>query len=660
MKRILFIDNDKKFLDLRAGFLLDEGYEVIKATNYEQACYHLDNTWVHLVILDVRLLEEDNPEDKSGLDLALHPKYASIPKVIHTGYPTYEMVREVMVNPGQDLPPAVSFVGKVEGASKLLAEVSHVFNQVVRINETLAIRWLGKQGHLFTYLYGLLATNGEGIRQQADRALELEDLLRRMFYEYQQVTISRVMWQSGGRLGVEVYAYKEGNWQEAYLVTLGDVESFNAEHRVFTEMDEWARLGEGMDVALEARTLHFAATAWSIDALNLEESQPWMGYLEMASSNEVREVIENLLTMVVDPALKNCRNHETSLDRALEHVTGLATADLAPKSLAVYLENLISSARRYELGEVSVFNGRFLIEFPGGRTADLLFPDLTSARLSELYQRSGSFCLCPGGLDLSTVLVGSNGQVCLSNFATIEAAPLLVELAAWEAYTRFETMQVANLMDLYDFERELIGMRQFSGRLSLDRVEPGCRKALSALLTLRASLAENTPGEENTFQAALLFLSLAGLAKTDSRALLTRGETATALHRFLLAGMLAEALDQSPAEASFGGQATTVASAELHFNEQTSEMECNGRSAHLTPTECDLMRLFFQHAGELCTREMIMREVFKYNTPADRTTNQLINANMERLRGRLEDIAGGHEYFDTIRAKGYIFHPKGK
>src|SRR5262245_15922281 len=95
-KRILLVDNDFDFAETWAGVLKDGGYDAIIATSAEEADEILTRTWVHLMIIDVRLRDETDRKDTSGLIFAKKEEYRYVSKIILTKYPHHEIVREAM------------------------------------------------------------------------------------------------------------------------------------------------------------------------------------------------------------------------------------------------------------------------------------------------------------------------------------------------------------------------------------------------------------------------------------------------------------------------------------------------------------------------------------------------------------------------------------
>lgn len=116
---ILFADNDPDFLKIRKEFLEREGYAVIPAAEPAEARRILEQWQVNLAILDIRLVNDDDEKDLSGLTLAKEKAYRTVPKIILTRFPSYEAVREALGPALEGLPPAVDFVAKQEGPEAL-------------------------------------------------------------------------------------------------------------------------------------------------------------------------------------------------------------------------------------------------------------------------------------------------------------------------------------------------------------------------------------------------------------------------------------------------------------------------------------------------------------------------------------------------------------
>ncbi len=119
---ILFADNDEEFLATRRNTLEQEGYQVLSALNPDEARNILEQGNIDVAILDLRLMNDNDEKDLSGLNLAKRVAPA-IPKIILTKFPTVEAVREALAPQLIGLPPAVDFIAKQEGPSALLTAI---------------------------------------------------------------------------------------------------------------------------------------------------------------------------------------------------------------------------------------------------------------------------------------------------------------------------------------------------------------------------------------------------------------------------------------------------------------------------------------------------------------------------------------------------------
>ncbi|HEY0323875.1 MAG TPA: response regulator [Pyrinomonadaceae bacterium] len=116
---IVVADNDHDFLEELGDFLKRGGYSVILAKSLEEAKKILQKRRYDLVILDVRLTDDRDADDNSGLMLARSVS-TDVPKIILTKMPNYDVVRGALGPGVKGLPVAVDFVAKKEIVERLL------------------------------------------------------------------------------------------------------------------------------------------------------------------------------------------------------------------------------------------------------------------------------------------------------------------------------------------------------------------------------------------------------------------------------------------------------------------------------------------------------------------------------------------------------------
>ncbi len=133
---ILFADNDPETCEVFGKALTDQGYDVRFATNPGEALTKLMSGGIDLAVLDMRL-EDDEPTDISGLTLANNLSFRHIPKIILTGYqPSPEFFRKIRELSADELPAAVTWVGKEEGPNKLLELIPRVIAHWMNLQKT--------------------------------------------------------------------------------------------------------------------------------------------------------------------------------------------------------------------------------------------------------------------------------------------------------------------------------------------------------------------------------------------------------------------------------------------------------------------------------------------------------------------------------------------
>ena len=106
--------------------------------------------------------------------------------------------------------------------------------------------------------------------------------------------------------------------------------------------------------------------------------------------------------------------------------------------------------------------------------------------------------------------------------------------------------------------------------------------------------------------------------------------------------------------------ASTLEVKRLEIDEKNREVRVRGRNIHLTPTEFELLFYLYQHAGQLCKRSDIVRDVFKYEMADRRAEKSLLNTHIDRLRTKIESYTGQSGYIVTVRGHGYklVIEPK--
>lgn len=262
-ENILFMDNDPRFLDVQSRLLEQEGYTVYRALTVADAEVKLKNERIHLAILDIRVEDEDDGQDISGLLLAQNKVFQPIPKIILTGHTgsrnTYKYTRDVLGPTEAGLPPAINFIGKDEGPEVLIQAVQRALEQYVQLNWDLDIHWENTLS--FHELVNFIDATIDKTQLQA-RSAQLEDIIRKLFHNSREITIGRLLSVEQSHIILEIYTGSKEKVEEQFIVSCG--------HRTFSEsidrdckkfILEHAGI-EDTEKRSSAQSVYFSATAY--------------------------------------------------------------------------------------------------------------------------------------------------------------------------------------------------------------------------------------------------------------------------------------------------------------------------------------------------------------------------------------------------------------
>jgi DNA-binding response OmpR family regulator len=98
--------------------------------------------------------------------------------------------------------------------------------------------------------------------------------------------------------------------------------------------------------------------------------------------------------------------------------------------------------------------------------------------------------------------------------------------------------------------------------------------------------------------------------------------------------------------------APRLAVADVDLDLLARRVRRGSRELDLTPKEFDLLAYFLQHAGQVVSREMLARDIWKEPSRATPLDN-VIDVHMARLRRKL-DPDGGPKLLRTVRGLGYV------
>ncbi|MFP5262401.1 MAG: winged helix-turn-helix domain-containing protein [Blastocatellia bacterium] len=646
MKQILLVDNDVRFLKGRAESLRKAGYEVLEAETVEAAERLLGENRVHLAIIDIRLVNEHDEKDVSGLTLAKKADYKHVPKIILTKHPTYEAVREAMSGALEGLSPAVYFLAKDEGAQAMVDAVGKVFLQHLRINWELFIQPSEGNPVDFLHLAGLIEKDLHG-RLVLNRADELEDLFRSLFYEMSQIRIERLLWKREGRVAVTVFAFADGKAPEAFIVTCGRRRLVEDEKKNYYESAPKSMGLFGSMLDKSGGTSHYAANAYVLTGASLESLQPLIELYRAGSEKSFHAAVSNLFEQTLRPWHKKAAvsDRRDTLGQVYCECLGWSQDALAGVNFGPRIHSLIHQIP--VLGSrLQMEAGALKVEF-GGQSFSYADPTNILNKLSEIdYPFVAS--TTPGMITGDNVLTDSPGQTWLTDFAGAGSAPELLDYVSLEAMIRFDWVEVNKIQWLHEMERALVD-GDF-GRVDTAAVEPVLRKPIRAIQTVRRLASNVVSKNPEPYHLGILCQAARRLADFNPAYRLMPNELARLAHLLVAAAIIGEKLGankRAPADSSTAWRGIRIDRANYAVRIDGVKIQLRGQSYHLL---CYL----YDRRNKLCTRRELIENVFQ-ETYRDRDDSQVskLNTAIRRLREKIEDNPDHPRYLLTEPGGGY-------
>lgn len=655
---ILFADNDHDFLDTRAEFLEQAGYRVLKAYTLVEARRLLAEARIHLAVLDIRMENDADEKDVSGLTLAKDPTFRAVPKIILTGFPTYQAVREALGPALDGLPPAVDFLAKQEGPGALIQAVERAFAQHVRINWDLVIRADERASLSFPHLASLLQSEVPSERL-SDRVDELEDLFCKLFYDKHQITLGRLLWHRHGRVCLSVFAFSPAGIVEQRLVICGLRSQIEQEMACYKKHAPKGGVGTTLVSSL-TETTHFAAMAYDLHEADLEQAQTFETFYRTSRTAQIREVVQYLFQTTLAGWHQEGRVlHEArSLGRLYVEGLGLTQERSAVEALQQRAQALAQEALSLGATTMNLSTQELILRFPNGNA--IVYPN----PIPRLYggADNGQRVICritPGRLSGDNILVDQNSRTWLTDFAQAGPAPLLWDFVSLEAIIRFDLVDLADLQGLHDFETRLVTPVRLNDRLDIQDIDPPLRKALEVIQEVRRLAFSAAGGDSAPYYQGLYSRAMSDVAGYVPGLKYGRWELARLVHALLAAAMICASIEQVHGKPAQKGLSST--SERIRVDKANRRVWVEGRQVELGPSEFDLLLYLYTHAGQLCRRRAIVEEGLRGRYVGDDQEAGRINTMITRLRKKIEPDPDHPRYIITVRGGsagqegGYMF-----
>ena len=301
-KRILFVENTPLKIRAIVRALEERRYSPAVIHDLEQARSELKTHWWPLAVVDLRLVNDEDDQDFSGLELVRETD-PNITKLILTTYPTYQAaVQALQPHPGK-LPPAVDFLSKLDPLEQIVERIVGALEVQTGINWMLETSFYDSfhSYHTLADWFHRRAQEDKPLRQSvAESAHELEDLWGRLFSTQTQITVYPSRRGRGDAFLSQVKPYTTA--VEAMVVV-----KFGWRHDVDQEeknYEKWVRPHAGPVCTQKqgiARTLNFAAIKYSLVGGHLHETQRFADFYRVHEVSAILEAIHHLFGTACAP-----------------------------------------------------------------------------------------------------------------------------------------------------------------------------------------------------------------------------------------------------------------------------------------------------------------------------------------------------------------------
>ncbi|MBE0683964.1 MAG: DNA-binding response regulator [Anaerolineales bacterium] len=652
MKQILFADNTPDFLITRAEFLEKQGYRVQKAFTFIEAKRLLTEAYFHLAILDIRMQNDDDEKDVSGLTLAKDPAYRSIPKIILTSYPTVEAVKEALGPVLEGLPPAVNFISKKDEYQAMIDAVDDAFAQFVRINWDLGIQWDPREPLSFPHLVNLMQPD-LSIDILIHRASELEDLVRQLFYKFKLIRFGRLLWHNRQRFSLPVMTLSHDGVTDLRILICGDRKLLTLEKLQMEKLTP--EVAQGTQLRDYSETMNFSALLYGLPGANIETVQTLHDLLQLGKKEPLKAAFTNMLGNV----LKAWHSHgqmvqgSDDLMSIYRQWVDLNEESLPRVNVEQRVESLIQSVRTLGAIEVKRNKDQIIFNFP--HQAAQSFPDPLAIVYAPLVQYDAPVVcrVSPGILTADNVLVDSERRTWLTDFLHANQAPQWWDYVCLEAIIRFDSNQAPDLLACLEFEECLVKSAQLDEKLDQGNVIPELRMNIELIEQIRRQASIETGSDPLPYYAGLLAWTVGAIARYDPGVLSTQVDNQRGAHLLLGAAMLAKRL----------GTVTDTSQPEgrLRLEEDGRVWIGEHRVTTLTGLRLKLLRCLYEREGQAVSNRTIVENAYseKYDA-ADFSQNQRIRQEIRRLREEIEPDPKRPRYILTVRERGYRLQASGE
>lgn len=507
--RILIVDDNVALCESIELFLSSEGYKTSSVHTLEEAWQRFTQDFYHLAILDINLYGDETQEHDEGLQLLRRLEENGLLSatriIMYSDFGTFERFREAFAKFHVE-----DFLVKLENPpSDLVAAIRKIAGEKAQINLDLDTRW--PKGLSPSQLMVNLKVGGTRVKDktpyQAQLAVELDDLLCRLFYQSKGVLLERLAsGYSGSAVMLATPFFKKTGQGEPVVVKFGDHKQIDRESKNYKDFVQPFLGGNRSTSVLELRrSVRLGGIVYSLLGSVGDKVESFSSFYAHASVSEIKAVLQRLFEETCKQWYAN-RSVLELLDLTEEYVRRL---DLTTERLAQALAEGVKGIHgKQQLYFDALSNGR-------------PFTNPVGDVHGQEYLASTYICSTHGDLNGENILIDRDRHVWLIDFSLTGPGHILRDFAELDAAIRYQLLKEgeATLEERLVLEDALTVSERFSDvnelPPKLETENAALAKAYETVVYLRQlaqkKVAINPADDIKEYNVALYYYSLNGL-----------------------------------------------------------------------------------------------------------------------------------------------------
>ncbi|MCA9966749.1 MAG: response regulator [Anaerolineales bacterium] len=507
---ILIVENDPLVLEGNRRLFELEGYRVMTAGSVAEARELLTYRQVDLAIVDVRLSDDHDTYDRSGIELAEQMPPETV-KLLVSAFDRYVY--------GPKMPYNVLHFEKQRGSRELVAEVKRLFREVVRRNGALEVV-LQDGLTVLALLQQMKAFRGVPEALLTAVSEEFIQLLQRLFLRETRVELSYLLPGHGGAGVVLVRPFYPG--KGAYVVVKfglrdaikQEVDNYREYVEPYIQINSTDLVGDlAMTKNLAAARFRFVGAYREGRVRDLATVYGDISQPDASIQAVIRDLFEDSCGLWYDgkqpwgSAMMRLGVGETAVSCYKKQLTLNLPAEW--QELRDTLDDLLADPntlfQRQSAGQIQLHRPGFA---PDLLPDPVAFVEQFAAQLpSPVY---GS--ITHGDINSSNVFVDEDGHTWLIDFSRTGWGPALRDTAELESVLLYELLDDPEIAQRLDFADVVLSPNRFSQPLQLPphlAAQFSMTRARAAVQRVRHSAAQIVQGDEmGSYWVGLLFYAL--------------------------------------------------------------------------------------------------------------------------------------------------------